>query len=76
MSPKDPAAVALGRKGGKARVANMSKDELSDANRRAAEARWKKQREQLEKTVATITEGTKHLEKTSAKRAKQKKKSK
>jgi hypothetical protein len=42
---KDPAAVALGRKGGlkggKARAAKMTADERSQAARRAAEARWK-----------------------------------
>lgn len=43
---KDPAAVALGRKGGlkggKARAAMMSAKERSDAAKRAAEARWNK----------------------------------
>jgi len=43
---KDPAAVALGRKGGlkggKARAANMTKEERSEAARKAALARWKK----------------------------------
>ena len=42
---KDPAAVALGRrgglKGGKARAARMTPQERSEAARRAAEARWK-----------------------------------
>jgi hypothetical protein len=42
---KDPAAVALGRKGGlkggKARAAKMSAKERSEAARKAAEARWK-----------------------------------
>jgi hypothetical protein len=41
---KDPAAVALGRKGGlkggRARAANMSPDERKEAARRAAQARW------------------------------------
>jgi hypothetical protein len=41
---KDPAAVALGRKGGlrggKARAAKMSADERKEAARRAAQARW------------------------------------
>jgi hypothetical protein len=41
---KDPAAVALGRKGGlkggKARAAKLSPEERSAAARRAAEARW------------------------------------
>lgn len=42
---KDPAAVALGRKGGKkggkARAARMTPEERSQAARRAAQARWK-----------------------------------
>jgi len=41
---KDPAAVALGRKGGlkggKARAAKMTKEERSEAARKAAKARW------------------------------------
>ncbi|MGH3056367.1 MAG: hypothetical protein ACRDL7_15440 [Gaiellaceae bacterium] len=41
---KDPAAVALGRKGGlkggKARAANMSPEERREAARKAARARW------------------------------------
>ncbi len=43
---KDPAAVALGRKGGlkggKARAANMTAEERSEAARKAAKARWNK----------------------------------
>lgn len=43
---KDPAAVALGRrggrKGGKARAAKMTKAERSEAAKKAAQARWKK----------------------------------
>ena len=43
---KDPAAVALGRKGGlkggKARAATMTPEELSEAGRKAAKARWGK----------------------------------
>ncbi len=46
---KNPAAVALGRKGGlkggKARAANMTAEERSDAARKAAQARWKKKKE-------------------------------
>ena len=41
---KDPAAVALGRKGGlkggKARAAKMNAEERAEAARRAAQARW------------------------------------
>lgn len=42
---KDPAAVALGRKGGtvggKRRAANMTAEQRSEAARKAAAARWK-----------------------------------
>ena len=41
---KDPAAVSLGRrgglKGGRARAANMTPEERSEAARKAAAARW------------------------------------
>lgn len=43
---KDPAAVALGRKGGlkggKARASKMTAEERSEAARKAAQARWKR----------------------------------
>lgn len=43
---KDPAAVALGRKGGlkggHARAAKMTPEERAEAARRAAKARWSK----------------------------------
>jgi len=43
---KDPAAVALGRKGGlkggKARAAKLTPEQRSETARRAAVARWKK----------------------------------
>jgi hypothetical protein len=45
-SDKDPAAVALGRKGGlkggKARAAKMTKKQRSESARKAATARWNK----------------------------------
>lgn len=44
---KDPAAVALGRKGGlkggKARAASMTPEERSESAKRAATARWSRQ---------------------------------
>lgn len=40
---KDPAAVALGKKGGKARLKTMSAKERSNAAKLAAQARWKKE---------------------------------
>jgi hypothetical protein len=46
---KDPAAVALGRKGGlkggKARAAKMTAEERSESARRAAESRWGKRKD-------------------------------
>lgn len=46
---KDPAAVALGRKGGlkggKARAAKMTPDERRESARKAAEARWRNRSE-------------------------------
>jgi hypothetical protein len=38
---KDPAAVALGRKGGEARAKGMSARRRKDIAKRAAKARWK-----------------------------------
>ena len=38
---KDPAAVALGRKGGKARAEGMSARRRKEIAKRAAKARWK-----------------------------------
>jgi hypothetical protein len=37
---KDPAAVALGAKGGAARAKGMSKKKRSEAAKKAAQARW------------------------------------
>lgn len=46
---KNPAAVELGRKGGlkggKARAAKLTPEERSEAARRAATARWSKQKQ-------------------------------
>jgi hypothetical protein len=38
---KDPAAKALGKKGGEARAASLSKRRRSEIAKRAASARWK-----------------------------------
>lgn len=44
MAKKNPAAVALGRKGGlkggKARAARLSAEDLSEQGRKAVQARW------------------------------------
>jgi hypothetical protein len=49
---KNPAAVALGKlggsKGGKARAAKMTPEERSESARKAAKARWDKQRREEE----------------------------
>jgi hypothetical protein len=37
---KDPAAVALGAKGGRARAEGMSAEKRADIARRAAKSRW------------------------------------
>lgn len=39
---KDPAAVALGKKGGKARADAMTPERRAEIARSAAESRWKK----------------------------------
>lgn len=41
---KNPHAVALGRKGGKARVQKLSKEQRVEIARNAAKARWAKGR--------------------------------
>lgn len=42
---KDPAAVALGRKGGKSRAKNLTPEQLRDIGKKGAAARWKKDEE-------------------------------
>jgi hypothetical protein len=42
---KDPAAVALGRKGGKARAEGMSGKRRKEIARKAAKSRWAHQKE-------------------------------
>jgi hypothetical protein len=39
---KDPAAVAMGKKGGKARAEGMSSEERAAIAKKAAAARWKR----------------------------------
>jgi hypothetical protein len=57
MTPKNPAAVALGRKGGKATAEKRTAEERSEAARKAVEARWAK----TKKLVEEITIGSKEL---------------
>jgi hypothetical protein len=42
---KNPAAVALGRKGGKATAKKFSPEERTESARKAAVARWDKRRQ-------------------------------
>jgi hypothetical protein len=57
MPPKNAAAVALGRKGGRARAKSLTPEQRSEAARKAVEARWAN----LKKLAAEIDEGTKAL---------------
>jgi hypothetical protein len=57
MGPKNPAAVELGRRGGKARARKLTPEERREAARKAVEARWAKQRE----LAKEISEGTRNL---------------
>jgi hypothetical protein len=41
---KNPAAVALGRKGGSARAQKLTEAERSEAARKASQARWAQER--------------------------------
>ena len=45
MKRKNPAAVALGRKGGKARVLAQTAEERKASAQKAAKARWAKAKE-------------------------------
>ena len=38
---KDPAAVAMGKKGGKARADNMTAERRAEIAKKAADSRWK-----------------------------------
>lgn len=72
MTSKDPAAVALGRKGGRKYAENATAEQRKAQARKAAQARWARMRELGQE----ITQGSKALDKTmkkNARRAKQKK---
>jgi hypothetical protein len=49
MSPKNRAAVALGRRGGKATAENRTAKQRSEAARKAVKARWAKADQLLNK---------------------------
>jgi hypothetical protein len=46
VTRKNPAAVELGRRGGKQYAKNASPEERKDRARRAAQARWAKQKKE------------------------------
>jgi hypothetical protein len=46
MPRKNPAAVELGRRGGRATAENRTEKERSEAARKAVEARWAKQKKE------------------------------
>jgi hypothetical protein len=69
MSPKNPAAVALGRRGGKATAENRTAEQRSEAARKAVKARWAKADEllnKLERSESALLSA--RLQKRSAKR--------
>lgn len=65
MSPKNAAAVALGRRGGQARAKKLSAEERSASARKAVEARWAK-------INASLKEAEENLAKLERKQAKKK----
>jgi hypothetical protein len=73
MTPKNAAAVSLGRKGGKARAQNLTPEQRSESARKAVEARWAK----ADKLVADMKKSPKEFEQAQLqaerRRAKQKK---
>jgi hypothetical protein len=42
VDTRDPAAVAMGKKGGKARAENLTAEQRSEIAKKAAAGRWKK----------------------------------
>ncbi|MFZ0478227.1 MAG: hypothetical protein WAL71_03685 [Terriglobales bacterium] len=50
MPRKDPAAVALGRKGGKAYAENSTPQQRKQAAKKAANARWAKEKKKADES--------------------------
>jgi hypothetical protein len=48
MARKNPAAVELGRRGGKATAAKLSPAQRKDIARKAAQARWAKKKKDVD----------------------------
>jgi hypothetical protein len=74
VTPKNPAAVALGRRGGKARVQNQTAEQRKQSAQNAAAARWANK---MDKVTGEIKDGVKELVKLNksprSKKAKEKK---
>jgi hypothetical protein len=52
---KDPAAVALGRRGGKARLKTMTKEQRTRVARDAARARWARRPETAQELTSVLS---------------------
>jgi hypothetical protein len=68
VTRKNQAAVQLGRLGGKARVKNQTPEERRESAKRAADARWAKQKAELSEPVSDISKRTKELERRAIRR--------
>ena len=55
---KNPAAVALGRRGGKARAKKMTPEERVESARKAVQARWSKTKEPFDPLVKLKNAGS------------------
>jgi hypothetical protein len=76
MTPKNAAAVALGRRGGNATAKSLTAAQRKSSARRAAEARWAQEKAELKTLVGKITAGTKRLEEMIAARTRKAKRKK
>jgi hypothetical protein len=76
VSPKNPAAVALGRRGGKARAENQTLEQRIESARRAAQARWAQNEKRIDKALKELSEGTKALLEKAARKKRARQKSK
>lgn len=76
MSPKNPAAVALGRKGGQATAENRTAEQRSEAARKAVLARWAKDKKQIDKSLRDMNKNLDLIEARPTKRRTAKKGSK
>jgi general stress protein YciG len=63
----------IARSGGQARAKNLTKEQRSEAARKAVQARWAKLEKKTAETKAVIDEGTKKLKKLAAQMERKKK---